>query len=76
MSIAVTFACGHRQSWGDSEAAPCCVQCGERQVSRVKTRPPTFRGAVRGPLAVAEPLAGIVLDLAPSGSLVLTGKQE
>ena len=50
MSITIRFKCGHAQAWEDTEQAPVCRTCGERQIARTVAPPPRFRGAATGPL--------------------------
>lgn len=58
MSIQILFACGHQTSVDEHEAdQPICLTCGERRIQRVHARPPRFRGACRGPLAIEDPEA-------------------
>jgi len=53
--IAIRFACGHRAEVPDrQEARPACGVCGQTRIAgSAPSRPPTFRGACRGPYAEA-----------------------
>jgi hypothetical protein len=64
MAIVVTMACGCRVE-SDGIAAPVCATHHETRVQHVQARPPKFRGAVRGPCAVALVLA-LSLAVGPS----------
>lgn len=59
--IIVTLACGCRLPMDeaaspDERAEPYCAEHDEHRVMRVEAPAPRFRGAVRGPLAVEEPV--------------------
>ena len=62
--MTVTFACGHRQVFGDANVVPRCVICNETHISRVEAPPARFRGVCHGPSATYEalPAQAIVLQ--------------
>ena len=50
--MVVRFRCGHEQAVPiNLQAAPICLTCGERVVSRVMGARPRFVGACVGPFA-------------------------
>ena len=68
--VTVTFACGHRAQVGTNvDTQPCCPECGERTVQRVKARAPRFVGVATGPYAETKALDAIAVNLAPKGPL-------
>lgn len=52
MSVRLTFACGHAQTWQEGDA-PVCATCGERRVARTAAPAPRFHGTCTGPRQVA-----------------------
>lgn len=75
--MVVTFGCGHRADVPSNLAtAPVCPTCGDRRVTHVKTRPPSFTGACTGPYATFKALDAMPVSLAPQGSLTLKPQQE
>ena len=69
--IAVRFACGHEIKIGENgNSTPVCP-CGEKRVSSVQARPPSFSGACRGPYAVTKSVTPAVVNLASAGPLKL-----
>lgn len=62
--MTVTFRCGHRREIADSfTGTPRCGECAETVVARVKVRPPSFVGLVRGPYATFRDLEPVIVDL-------------
>lgn len=70
MSINITFACGHSDTFSEQmQVSPRC-QCGEIQIIRViPSRMPRFTGTVSGPFATYSRLEPGVVDVAPAGPL-------
>ena len=68
MSVRLTFACGHTQTWNEG-ASPVCGTCGQRQVSRTSAPPPRFRGVCLGPTATYTASDAVPISVAPSGAL-------
>lgn len=67
--MTVTFRCGHRRELPDAFAGvPRCGECPETVVARVRVRPPTFVGTVRGPCATYQDLGALPVDLRSKGA--------
>ena len=62
MSVRLTFACGHGQTWNENDV-PICATCGERRVSRTKAPAPRFRGVCVGPSATPEALGAVPVSV-------------
>ena len=76
MSIKVRFVCGHSGEVSETATlAPTCG-CGETRVARTFASPPRFTGSCSGPYAQMKAMEPGIVNVAPSGPLVLKPPKE
>lgn len=74
--MTLRFACGHTLELSEAHQGTPQCGCGETRIARVQARAPRFVGVATGPYAEFKNLGPATVQLAPGGSLAVSGPKD